>query len=39
MLITEVGVGENERGDPELAGLAGGFVGYPTPDGHKRKCR
>ena len=39
MLMTEVGVGENERGDPELAGLAGGFVGYPTPNGHKRKCR
>ena len=31
MLMTEVGVGEDERGDPELADLAGGLLDIPLP--------
>ena len=31
MLMTEAGIGEDERGDPELADLAGGWLDTPPP--------
>ena len=31
MLMTKAGVGENETGDPELAGLPGGLLDIPLP--------